>query len=143
MHPGRWHRRFEFVLWAALVLAPGSARADAVADFFKGKVVNLIVAYPPGGGYDVYARALAQVLPKHLPGNPTVVVQNMPGAGSLTATNYLYSIAGKDGTVILAPSNSAAFAPLQGIAAAKFDPTRLNWVGSPSRETGILIVWHA
>src|SRR5262249_36186255 len=72
----------------------------------------------------------------------TIIVQNMPGAGSLTATNYVYSVAQRDGTVILAPSNSVAFAPLQGVAGVKFEPTRFNWVGSPSKETGILIVWH-
>jgi tripartite-type tricarboxylate transporter receptor subunit TctC len=129
-------------LLSAAVLPPGTVRADAVGDYLKGRIVHLVVAYPPGGGYDVYARVMAQFLPKHLPGNPTVIVQNMPGAGSLTAANYLYSVAEKDGTVILAPSNSLAFAPLQGVSGANFDPTRFNWVGSPSRETGILIVWH-
>jgi tripartite-type tricarboxylate transporter receptor subunit TctC len=130
------------VLLSAALLPPGAVRADAVGDYLKGRIVHLVVAYPPGGGYDVYARVMAQFLPKHLPGNPTVIVQNMPGAGSLTAANYLYSVAEKDGTVILAPSNSLAFAPLQGVSGANFDPTRFNWVGSPSRETGILIVWH-
>jgi tripartite-type tricarboxylate transporter receptor subunit TctC len=134
--------RLSLALGAAILLALTPAKADAVADFFKGKVVRLVVAYPPGGGYDVYARALAQVLPRHLPGNPAVIVQYMPGAGSLTATNYLYAAAEKDGTVVLAPSNSAPFAPLQGVDGAKFDPTRFNWIGSPSKETGILIVWH-
>jgi tripartite-type tricarboxylate transporter receptor subunit TctC len=129
-------------LLSAAMLPPGTVRADAVGDYLKGRIVHLVVAYPPGGGYDVYARVMAQFLPKHLPGNPTVIVQNMPGAGSLTAANYLYSVAEKDGTVILAPSNSLAFAPLQGVSGANFDPTRFNWVGSPSRETGILIVWH-
>jgi tripartite-type tricarboxylate transporter receptor subunit TctC len=129
-------------LFVAGLLWSGSARADAVADFFKGKTVNIVVAYPPGGGYDVYARALAQFLSAHIVGNPTVIVQNMPGAGSLTATNYVYSLAPKDGTVVGAPSNSIAFAPLQGVTGAKFDPTRFNWVGSPSKETGVLIVWH-
>jgi tripartite-type tricarboxylate transporter receptor subunit TctC len=135
-------RRFGLALAAAAMLAPAAARADAVADFFKGKVVRLVVAYPPGGGYDVYARALAQVLPRHLPGNPAVIVQYMPGAGSLTATNWLYAGAEKDGTVVLAPSNAAAFAPLQSVDGAKFNPTQFNWIGSPSKETGILIVWH-
>src|ERR1700722_17201372 len=130
-------------LLSAAMLPPGTVKADAVGDYLKGKIVHLVVAYPPGGGYDVYARVMAQFLPKHLPGNPTVIVQNMPGAGSLTAANYLYSVAEKDGTVILAPSNSLAFAPLQGVAGVKFDPTKFNWVGSPSKETGILIVWHA
>src|SRR5215469_13154472 len=118
--PGRPHRWFGWALAVAVMLAPAAAHADAVADFFRCKVVRMVVAYPPGGGYDVYARALAQVLPKHLPGNPAVIVQYMPGAGSLTATNYLYTAAEKDGTVVLAPSNSAAFAPLQGVAEARF-----------------------
>jgi len=140
--PGRPHRWFGLALAVAVMLAPAAGRADAIADFFKGKVVRLVVAYPPGGGYDVYARALAQVLPKHLPGSPAVIVQYMPGAGSLTASNWLYAAAEKDGTVVLAPSNAAAFAPLQGVDGAKFDPTQFNWIGSPSKETGILIVWH-
>jgi tripartite-type tricarboxylate transporter receptor subunit TctC len=130
-------------LLSAAMLPAGAVGADAVGDYLKGRIVHLVVAYPPGGGYDVYARVMAQFLPKHLPGNPTVIVQNMPGAGSLTAANYLYSVAEKDGTVILAPSNSLAFAPLQGVAGVKFDPTKFNWVGSPSKETGILIVWHS
>jgi tripartite-type tricarboxylate transporter receptor subunit TctC len=142
MYPSPLYRGLLVALAAAVMLAPAGARADA-GEFLKGKVVRMVVAYPPGGGYDVYARALAQVLPRHLPGNPTVIVQYMPGAGSLTATNYLYAAAEKDGTVVLAPSNAAAFAPLQGVEGAKFDPTRFNWIGSPSRETGILIVWHA
>jgi tripartite-type tricarboxylate transporter receptor subunit TctC len=125
------------------IIPLGNVKADTAADFFKGRVVHIVVAYPPGGGYDVYARALAQVVSRHLPGEPTVIVQNMPGAGSLTATNYLYSVAEKDGTVVLAPSNSVAFAPLQGVGGAKFDPTKFNWIGSPNKETGILIVWHS
>src|SRR5215471_6558298 len=142
MHLRCLTRRRWLVFWAAVMLAPASLRADATSDLFKGKVVHMVVAYPPGGGYDVFARALAQAVPRHLPGAPTVIVQYMPGAGSLTATNYLYSGAEKDGTVVLAPSNSIAFAPLQGINGAKFDPKRFNWIGSPTRETGILIVWH-
>src|SRR5215469_8903635 len=119
--PGRPHRWFGWALAVAVMLAPAAGRADAIADFFKGKVVRLVVAYPPGGGYDVYARALAQVLPKHLPGSPAVIVQYMPGAGSLTASNWLYAAAEKDGTVVLSPSNAAAFAPLQSVDGAKFD----------------------
>src|SRR3984893_11777749 len=83
-----------------LALAGMSARADAVADFYKGKVVSLVVGYGSGGGYDVYGRLVATHLGKHIPGNPTVVVQNMPGAGSLRSVNYLYNTAPKDGTTI-------------------------------------------
>src|SRR5437868_11015034 len=83
---------------AFVVLAAQEARADDVAEFYKGKRINLIVSYGTGGGYDVYARVLAHHIGKHIPGNPTIVVQNMPGAGSLRGTNYLYNVAPKDGT---------------------------------------------
>src|SRR5882724_4601221 len=81
-----------------IVLAAPQVRADDVADFYKGKRVNLIVSYGPGGGYDVYARVLARHMGKFIPGQPSIVVQNMPGAGSLRGTNYLYQVAPKDGT---------------------------------------------
>jgi tripartite-type tricarboxylate transporter receptor subunit TctC len=125
----------------ALGLAMPAGAAD-IADAFKGKQVKIIVGFGTGGGYDVYARVLAQFLPKHIPGSPTVIVQNMAGAGSLTALNFLYTKAERDGTVIGVPSNSMAFAPLQGMESANFDPTKFNWIGSPNQETGILISWH-
>ena len=76
------------------------AQADAVADFYRGRSITVIVGYSAGGGYDLYARALARHMGKHIPGNPTFVAQNMPGAGSLNAANYLYNVAPKDGTVV-------------------------------------------
>src|SRR5204863_18809 len=78
--------------------ASARARADDVTEFYKGKRINLIVSYGPGGGYDVYARVLAHHMSKYIPGNPSIVVQNMPGAGSLRGTNFLYNVAPKDGT---------------------------------------------
>jgi len=84
----------------ALLLVAADTRADAVADFYRGKQVNVIVGYGTGGGYDVYARLFARHLARHIPGNPTVVVQNMPGAGSLRSVNYIYNTAAKDGTAI-------------------------------------------
>ena len=86
---------------ALLVPAPAHAgrRADA-GEFYKGRNVNLIIGYSPGGGYDLYGRVLAQHMSKHIPGNPKIIPQNMPGAGSLKAANYLFSAAPKDGTVI-------------------------------------------
>src|SRR6476660_4415470 len=83
---------------AVAVLAIPKAQADDVADFYKGKRVNLIVSYGTGGGYDVYARVLARHMPKYIPGNPSIIVQNMPGAGSLRGANFLYNVAPKDGT---------------------------------------------
>ena len=84
----------------ALLVAGAGAQADPAAEFFRGKQVRLIVGYGPGGGYDVYARLLARHLGNYIPGKPTVVVQNMPGAGSLRAANHIYTTAPKDGTVI-------------------------------------------
>src|SRR5450631_42860 len=118
---------------AALVLAGAPARADGVADFYKGKVVSLVVGYGSGGGYDVYGRLVATHLGKYIPGNPTVVIQNMPGAGSLRSVNYLYNTAPKDGTVI---ATFARDMPLLGIIGhnpkVRFDPRKLTWLGSSS-----------
>ncbi len=86
------------VATAALVLAIAYARADPVADFYKGQQVKLIVGYGTGGGYDVYGRLFARHLGRHIPGNPNVIVQNMPGAGSLRAVNFLANTAPRDGT---------------------------------------------
>jgi tripartite-type tricarboxylate transporter receptor subunit TctC len=120
------------VLFASLALAP-HARADAIADFYKGRTITLIVGYGPGGGYDLYARLMARHLGRHIPGNPTIVVQNMPGAGSLRATNYLYTVAPRDGATI---GSFARDMPLLAIlrtnAAAVFDPRRFTWLGSSS-----------
>jgi len=84
----------------AAVFAVAPAHADAVADFYRGKQIDLIIGYGPSGGYDVYARLLARHFGKFIPGNPSVVAQNMPGGGSLRAVNYLYNLAPRDGTVI-------------------------------------------
>ena len=110
-----------------------AAHAQSVAEFYKGKNVTLIVGYGPGGGYDVYARLLAQHLGKYIPGNPTVVVQNMPGAGSLRAANFIYSNAAKDGLFMATFSRDM---PLLGIMGGnsnvQFDPRKFTWLGSPS-----------
>jgi tripartite-type tricarboxylate transporter receptor subunit TctC len=120
-------------LTASLTLAARVARADAVADFYKGKQVNLIVGYGPGGGYDIYARLLARHFGRFIPGNPNVIVQNMPGAGSLRAVNYLYNIAPKDGTVIgMFSRNMPLIGLLGGNANAQFNPRRFTWLGSSS-----------
>jgi tripartite-type tricarboxylate transporter receptor subunit TctC len=125
-------------------LAASQARADTVADFYRGKQINLIVGYGPGGGYDVYARLVGRHLGRYIPGEPTVVVQNMPGAGSLRAVNYLYNVAARDGTTL---AHFARNMPLIGLLGsntnAQFDPRRFVWLGSSSRfanDAYILIV---
>jgi len=128
--------RFKIVLGAAALsagLAAGSGAAQAQADFYKDKTINIYVGYSTGGGYDVYARIVARYIGKYIPGNPTLVVVNMPGAGSLRATNFLYTTAPKDGLTI------GAFArdmPLMGILGGnsnvQFDPRKFTWLGSAS-----------
>jgi tripartite-type tricarboxylate transporter receptor subunit TctC len=117
------------------------ALADDVADFYKGKVITVVISSSAGGGYDTLARTIARHLGDHIPGNPTLVVQNMPGAGGIVATNYLYNIAAKDGTVIGGVQNNTPFEPLYGTKEAQYDATKFEWLGSPSVETGMLTVW--
>jgi tripartite-type tricarboxylate transporter receptor subunit TctC len=115
----------------ALVTIP--AQADEVADFYKGKRVTLLVSYGPGGGYDVYARVLARHIGRHIPGNPNIVVQNMPGAGSLRGANYLYNVAPKDGTFFgTFARNMAMLGLLKSGQNIQFDPMKFTWLGSSS-----------
>ncbi len=129
-------------LFALTAVLPQQAGAQSAADFYRGKAVNLIVGYSPGGGYDTYTRILARHLGKHIPGNPTVVVQNMPGAGSLKLANYLYNIAPKDGTTIGIFSRGMAMEPLIGGANTQFDSTKFSWLGSGTNETSVFVAWH-
>ena len=118
---------------AAAVAVSAAQAADVVADFYRGKQVNLIVGYGPGGGYDIYARLLARHLGRFIPGSPVVVVQNMPGAGSLRAVNYLYNIAPKDGaTFAMFARNMPLIGVLGGNSNVAFDPRKLTWLGSSS-----------
>jgi tripartite-type tricarboxylate transporter receptor subunit TctC len=120
-------------LAVGFAFAAPRAQVDAVADFYRGRQLNLIVGYGPGGGYDIYARLLARHFGKFIPGHPNVVVQNMPGAGSLRAVNYLYNIAPKDGTAIAMFSrNMPLIGLLGGNANVQFNPRKLTWLGSPS-----------
>jgi tripartite-type tricarboxylate transporter receptor subunit TctC len=122
------------------VLAAATLPASAQSDFYKDKTVTLILSSAAGGGYDVLGRLIAQHLPKHIPGKPTVVVKNMPGAGGIVAANYLFNVAPKDGLTIGGLQNNVPFEPLFGTKEAKFDPTKFIWLGTPSRETAILTV---
>jgi tripartite-type tricarboxylate transporter receptor subunit TctC len=119
-------------LLLAGVLTP-QARADAVSDFYKGKQINMIISYGPGGGYDTYARVLGQHIGKHIPGNPTVVPQNMPGAGSLKGANYIYNVAPKDGTAFgIFARNMPLVGLLKTNENVQFDPRKFTWLGSSS-----------
>lgn len=125
-----------------IALATLSVAATAHADdFYRGKTLHIVVASDAGGGYDSYARALAQYYHQHIPGEPTVVVQNMAGAGGITATNWAYNVAPKDGTTIVLSQRGVPFFPFFGNAAAKFDPTKFNWIGNMNQEIGALAMW--
>jgi tripartite-type tricarboxylate transporter receptor subunit TctC len=132
----------ELLLVLAL-LTPSVAQAqESVTDFYRGKTVRLIVGVGVGTGYDVNARALARHLGRHIPGNPTIIVQNQPGAGSLTMTNQMYAAGPFDGTVIGASFNGLPTAPLLAPNGVRFDSAKINWVGSTNRETQTMYVWH-
>ena len=118
-----------------------SATADAISDFYKGKTIAMIVGYSPGGTDDVWARLMARHLGGHIPGSPNFVVQNMPGAGSITAANYIYRVAPQDGTVMGLMSTNNPFMPLLGLDQAEFDPLKFTWLGSPTVDTDVLMVW--
>ena len=127
-----------WALLAGATFGTTDTRADSVEDFYKGKNLSIIVGFSPGGGYDLNARAVGRYIGKHIPGNPKVIVQNMPGAGSLTAINHMANLAPKDGTAIATFSRGTPFEPLMGNKQAQFDPRTLTWIGSPSRETNLV-----
>jgi len=125
------------------LLIPSIAQAqEDVAAFYKGKTVRLVVGIAVGSGYDINARLLARHMSKHIPGNPQIIVQNQPGAGSLTMTNQLYSAGPFDGTVFGASFNGLPTAPLLQPVGVRFEATKINWIGSTNRETQATYFWH-
>ena len=123
-------------------LSATTAQTQSVADFYKGKNVDLYVGYSVGGAYDLYARMLARHMSKHIPGNPTIVPKNMEGAGSLRLANWLYNVAPKDGSAFAIFGRGTGFDPLLGNKAAVFDATKFNWIGSANNEVSICVAWH-
>jgi tripartite-type tricarboxylate transporter receptor subunit TctC len=113
--------------------------AASVEDFYKGRTLSIIIGYSVGGGYDTYGRLLSRYIGDHIPGRPSVVPQNMPGAGSLKAANYIYGVAPKDGTAIATFGRTIPVAPLLAAAGATFDATKLAWLGSISRDTSLCV----
>lgn len=129
------------VIIAVLSVLSCGARAQGFADFYRGKTIEIVIGSDPGGAYDVYTRILSRYFGKYIPGNPGFVIQHMPGAGSVIATNHVYNVAPQDGTVILAPNRTAALAPVLGQPGARFDPARINWLGSLNSDVGVMQVW--
>jgi tripartite-type tricarboxylate transporter receptor subunit TctC len=126
-----------------IALAGGAmAKADPVGDFYKGKIVELQIASSAGGAYDAYARAVARFLGDHIPGRPSVVPKNVPGAGGLKLAVSLYNTALRDGTVIGAVIRGTVFEPTFGNAAAQFDGNKFGYIGSANDEVSTCVAWH-
>lgn len=138
------HSRMPLVFTLALILGVGSGstlRAESVADFYRDKVLTLIVAAGPGGGYDLYSRVLSRHLSRHIPGKPRMVLQFMPGAAGVKAANYFAVVAPKDGSVMALLSQSVAlFQKLEG--GVRYDTAKMNWIGRMVSATGVMVAWH-
>ncbi len=117
-----------------LFIMSASMAAAAQSPYYQGKQIKVVVGFTTGGFYDRWARLMARHMPKYLPGNPTLLVQNMPGAGSLTATNYVYTVAKPDGLTIGWPSNGIYLDQLVGRKEVQFDIRKFAWIGSPVKE---------
>src|SRR5215831_16285336 len=128
-------------LLAALMTS--AAQGGEVEDFYKGKTVSLIIGYSVGGGYDLYGRLVARHIAKHIPGNPTIVPQNMTGAGSMRAASFLSTAAPRDGSVFGTFGRTIATAPLLMPTSAPLDAPRLTWLGSVTNEVSLCVTWHA
>ena len=128
------------LLMSLVVIAP--SQAQSVAEFYRGKTIQLLIGYTAGGAYDLNARVLARHLGKHIPGSPSIVAQNMVGAGSLRLSNHLYNIAPKDGTAIGMIGRGLATEPLLGGSTAQYDARRFTWIGSISDDVSLCVTSH-
>src|SRR5262245_28635068 len=127
----------------ALLASAGTGLAhDPVADFYKGRQIKISVGFSAGGSSSLYAQSLARHMGKYLPGNPSLVVQHMPGAGGLVAANYVYNNAARDGSEFAITSRTAALEPLLGNQHARFDPLTLNWIANANIENSVCVAWH-
>lgn len=129
------------VLTALLAAPATSATADEVADFYRGKTVRIVIGYGTGGGYDVYTKLLARFIGEHIPGKPNVIAQNMPGAGSRNAANWLYKVAPKDGSVLAVLSQATPADQALGQPGIQFDVRHFNWIGNMVMVNNIMITW--
>jgi tripartite-type tricarboxylate transporter receptor subunit TctC len=126
---------FLIILAFCVFISPKEIHA---APYYEGKVIKLVVAFPPGGGYDRMARILEKYLPKYIPGKPTMIIENMPGASGMIGANYLYSIAKPDGLTFGSINRVTPSAQLLKLEGAKFDMLKYSWIGSAAVETSVL-----
>jgi tripartite-type tricarboxylate transporter receptor subunit TctC len=127
---------------AGIAVAVASGGASAQAPFYDGKTVTVLVSYAPGGGYDLYSRLLSRHLGNHVPGKPNVVVQNMPGAAGVVATNHVFNLAPKDGTVIAAVDQNIPLFQMLGGTGVRYDVAKFNWLGNIASSNGLVMAWH-
>src|SRR6476660_5408064 len=123
-------RTTKILLALAFAMAAPPALADDVGDFYKSKPFTIVVGHEVGTGFDTYSRVLARHIGRHIPGTPTVVVQNMVGASGIVPATWLYNVAPKDGTVIMTFVYTAALDPIFGNASARFEPSKFTWIGN-------------
>ena len=133
---------FGIAILVIAVFPADAARADPVADFYRGRQIILMVGSSPGGGYDAVARLVARHLGKFVPGNPTIVVQNTPGGGSITMSNRIYRVEPQDGTILGLVQRGVLLAQLTKQPNVQFDITKFNWIGSVSPDTSLVVAWH-
>jgi tripartite-type tricarboxylate transporter receptor subunit TctC len=126
----------------ALTALPATAQAQSAEDFFKSTTLTMVVASGAGGGYDATARTVARHMSRFLPGNPTIVIKNMPGAAGLTGANYIANNAPKDGSTTLAAANAPLMLPIYDSKIARFDPRKLEWIGSTDKQQAVCLTWH-
>lgn len=136
-------RRAAAMVGGTLIALSGLSQARAADDFYKGKTFTLVVGFSPGGGYDQYARVLGRYLPDHIPGKPSLIVQNMPGAGSLTAVRYLDASAPKDGTVMTAFNSGLITDSLLEPSRVQLKLSQMAWIGSITRDFRVCYAWKA
>jgi tripartite-type tricarboxylate transporter receptor subunit TctC len=138
-----FHSLAALALSLAISAAAATAKADAVSDFFQGRQLTWIVSYGPGGSYGLYAQLAARHLAKHLPGNPTIIVQFMPGAGGISATNHMYSAAPKDGSTIATVTKDLALEQALRPKESRYDSRQFSWVGSFAEYIAVFATWNA
>ncbi len=127
---------------AGLIVGPNPAAADAVADFYKRKVMTVYIGVSAGGGYDAYARTVARHITRFIPGNPKMVAKNLTGAGGIRMLNSVYNVFPQDGTVMAHITRNSVAEPLFGNKAAKFDSSKIRWLGSANQEYSMCTFWH-
>jgi tripartite-type tricarboxylate transporter receptor subunit TctC len=141
MHPSSHIRALALALAICLPI-PQAAAQDAVADFYRGKQLTIMVGFGPGGSASLYAQALAHHMGRHLPGNPGLIVQHAPGAGGLVVANTIYNTAPRDGSVFAITGRAFALEPLLSSQRVKFDPRRFGWLGTANVEYTTCLAWH-